>query len=527
MRKLFQYISYLIVCLIPITAVLSADSDPVVDSGVRYAQLAYVDGDVMHQPGSALQEQIAQVNYPILPGDRLITGSDGLAEIQIDDGSVVWLGSDSKYDMQTLDFTGDGSAQRTEMKLWVGDMYVRFRRPANPESIRRIDFGSGTLESAQNGLVRIQRESGGARTVSVLDGEIALNSGGTKTVITAGHAMRFDPESGNWETVRISDKMDSFDEWVSDRDESLSANVSKAEHVPPEMRDQAAEMDNAGKWVFNAHFDCWCWAPYVSMGWVPYHYGYWDWIPGWGWTWIPYEPWGWVPYHYGYWAFYYECGWIWVPHWRWGPHWAAWRCDGRSVHWVPISPDDPVDRAGRLRANAVPVNSKLKIGIPVESSMQLDPQIQNHLAASGYSGRAAGSVWRNTPPRELKFMDSPGKMSGRELRISPGGRMAPGRGRSLYPGTRNAPGRRRRSISPFHFRRPRQLQRHGSNSSSQIPLRPGNLPSAVAENLPAKAPVHVSFWRKLGEIAGKVIGKGTAAKVGSVTKKAGKGLLKR
>jgi len=155
--------------------------------------------------------------------------------------------------------------------------------------------------------------------------------------------------------------------------------------------------------MYNVYLGGYCWAPFVSIGWTPYHFGYWDWIPGWGWTWIPDEPWGWTAYHYGYWAFYYEYGWIWFPHWRWGSHWASWRSYGRSVHWIPIHPRDELDSQGRLLQGSTPKNSRLELGIPVEAGQSFDDLLQRMPVRTRHSldSLPSSSGWQNDPPVEI------------------------------------------------------------------------------------------------------------------------------
>ena len=76
---------------------------------------------------------------------------------------------------------------------------------------------------------------------------------------------------------------------------------------------------------------------------MPFRSGRWCWY-SFGWTWVSYEPWGWIPYHYGRWANVNGYGWSWVP----GPRYVSW-CPGavnwvqgtQWVGWVPLAPHEP------------------------------------------------------------------------------------------------------------------------------------------------------------------------------------------
>jgi len=372
------------------------------DDGIRYTRMSSVSGDVFIQSSFEMEEQPARMNHPFLPGDRLITGSDGAVEIQIDDGSIAWVYHDSKMDLDTLAFGEAGTTQVTGFKLWVGEAYFRFRTPANLESVRFVGFGHGRVYVDKQSLFRIHTEPDGRVECYVKGGEIRISEQGNDQVIRAGHAMSFDPGDDMWKTIDVPVD-DVFDEWVIERDKYLGGAYMNKDYIPPHMKDRAVDLEENGRWVYNVYLGSYCWSPFVSIGWVPYHYGYWDWIPGWGWTWIPDEPWGWVPYHYGYWAFYYEFGWMWVPHWRWGPHWASWRCHGHSVHWVPIHPEDRLDNRGRLIEGAVPRNSRIELGVPVEASQDINELLAHSVVQSnkGVAVIPKSVQWRNDPPESI------------------------------------------------------------------------------------------------------------------------------
>src|SRR6516225_5953860 len=66
-----------------------------------------------------------------------------------------------------------------------------------------------------------------------------------------------------------------------------------------------------GRWVVAGSYGN-CWVPSgVAAGWAPYTYGQWD-YSDYGWTWASNDPWGDIPYHYGTWAWVDGYGWVWV-----------------------------------------------------------------------------------------------------------------------------------------------------------------------------------------------------------------------
>jgi Family of unknown function (DUF6600) len=400
--------------------------EQVSESGIRYSRMSIVSGDVTIQLRSEGEEQPARMNYPFLEGDRLVTGEDGAVEIQFDDGSIAWLYHDSKIDMSELGFGSDKSSQVSGIRLWVGDFYVRIREPANLESTRYIEMGSARLYAPHQSFLRILMEPDGSLEIYVKEGTLQINGSDGKRDIQAGDTYRFDTMDNTWREIEIPES-DAFDEWVIERDKYLGGAYHTDNNIPDDRYEAYADFHGHGRWMYNVYLGSYCWSPFVSIGWAPYHFGYWDWIPGWGWTWIPDEPWGWTAYHYGYWAFYYEYGWIWVPHWRWGSHWASWRTYGRSVHWIPIHPRDKLDSHGRLMEGSIPKNSRLELGIPVEAGQSVDDLLQRIPVQSSQNldSMPTSTGWRNNPPVEIT-------RQARESFHTPGLRQ---RQNSINPGT--------------------------------------------------------------------------------------------
>ena len=406
MKKEILKITIVIQSLIIFSFIASAQNS-VSPSGVRYSRLSQVIGDVQLFKSSGLNSIEATVNMPFLQGDRLITGSLGHSEICIDNGSFIWIWNDSKLDVEQLGYSQKADSQVSIFRFWVGQILVKFNQKAHPDSVQCIEFSNFRLETESNSMFFLETQNDGTIQINILDGSAAIHLQSGKYQLSTGFSVTFDPSSEKVQKSHYQINSDFLD-WVMDRNKSFIGIGSSASYLPDGYETAARDMDSAGRWTFNANLSTWCWAPYVSMSWVPYRYGFWDFVLGWGWTWIPEEPWGWFVYHYGYWAFFYECGWIWVPHWRWGAHWAAWREYDHAVHWVPLHPRDHLNAAGRLLDGAVPNNSQLKIGIPVETSLSNDAHLhkllinQNQLNPMTHSG----GKWLNNPESPLQLKDN-------------------------------------------------------------------------------------------------------------------------
>ena len=79
------------------------------------------------------------------------------------------------------------------------------------------------------------------------------------------------------------------------------------------------------------------WRPDVIPDWEPFYYGHWVWTDD-GWAWVSYEPYGWLVYHYGYWDYQPGFGWFWVPDDIWSPAQVQWYTFGDYAAWAPLPP---------------------------------------------------------------------------------------------------------------------------------------------------------------------------------------------
>ncbi len=95
-----------------------------------------------------------------------------------------------------------------------------------------------------------------------------------------------------------------------------------------------------GEWVEDPEYGR-VWRPYatvVGVNFTPYETcGTWVYTE-YGWTYSCDWDWGWLPFHYGAWDWFGDYGWCWVPDYTWGPGWVDWRSGGGYVGWRPSHP---------------------------------------------------------------------------------------------------------------------------------------------------------------------------------------------
>ncbi|MDW8480032.1 MAG: hypothetical protein RML12_09920 [Xanthomonadales bacterium] len=141
-----------------------------------------------------------------------------------------------------------------------------------------------------------------------------------------------------------------FERFAFERDRELD-RAAALRYVPDDLIGYR-ELDRYGRWEVVRDYGPVWFPSRVSLGWTPYRYGHWVWLPVYGWTWIDEAPWGFAVSHYGRWIWW-GGRWGWVPCPRryrayWAPalvvfyggrHWSVGYASA-PVGWFPLGPGD-------------------------------------------------------------------------------------------------------------------------------------------------------------------------------------------
>lgn len=296
------------------------------DSLTSLSYISYLERYATIFPASQKESLDAVVNMPILPGDRLETARGSRAEVQLADGSTVWLDQFTTLDFDAIAWSRDTSAPRTVLFLATGTVAVEVG--PNAPSVR-LDTKAGTVYLAKGGLYRLEAQADHLRVVAV-KGTAELPAGVGSTLLRAGLAAWVvdGEEVGPFTWVGYENE---FWQWVTERRNPPLASTT-ARYVQNQTR--AYILDSYGDWVYVTELGAYGWRPRVSLTWVPYRFGRWYWTPV-GWSWVSYEPWGWYPYHYGSWYFSVGIGWVWFWDQVWAPAWVHWIYTPGYIGWCP------------------------------------------------------------------------------------------------------------------------------------------------------------------------------------------------
>ncbi len=310
----------------------SASNDPIP------VRVRAFEGTITVQRAHDGEAAEALVNLPLDAGDRLRSDARGRAELVLQDGSVIWMGSETTLDIAALPLASGGE---TLLRLWTGSAIVR--RPPQVEArfTLRIDMphGSGRLLGA--GLYRVDFDADRRAWLSVLSGVAELEAGGLSERLNAGERSFAEAGTAPAEPLVFNTtEQDELALWQADRTAALAGaeqQVRSRDYVPRTLVYQAAELEPYGSWVYHDDFSAWAWRPTagISVGWSPYHHGRWVYGYG-GWNWVSASPWGWVTSHYGRWHHLPSAGWVWFPGRVYSSAWVSWYVGGGYVGWCPI-----------------------------------------------------------------------------------------------------------------------------------------------------------------------------------------------
>ncbi|MGB8260987.1 MAG: DUF6600 domain-containing protein, partial [Terracidiphilus sp.] len=313
------------------------DDDPPAQAG----RLSFVSGAVSFQQLGADDWVQAAPNYPLGPGDRIFTDSDGRAEIQI---GRTYLRIGPNSDLTFVNYTPRGLS----FGLASGSVHLR-AHSLWPGQTLHINTPNGTATLPQPGELRVDvlNDQEAALFTSFNGAVLLAGAGGYEQYLDSGQAVELvgtNPVFPQWFAPA---ELDDLDRWSQQRDRQMM-HIASYQYVSPEMPG-VEDLDANGIWLPGTEYGA-IWFPNnVPAGWAPYHYGHWVNHAPWGWVWVEEESWGYAPFHYGRWVNF-GGRWGWVPgppaaHPVWSPALVAFgggvRVGGVGVSvWFPLGPGE-------------------------------------------------------------------------------------------------------------------------------------------------------------------------------------------
>jgi hypothetical protein len=288
----------------------------------RAARLTVAQGTVtVNTPGNT-ESVPAQVNVPLLMGLQLVTGADGQAEVEFEDGSVARLTPNSALSLDNLSIQPNG-VFITSVRLMQGLAYFELR--ATPQYLYAVAAGDDVLTPVENTTVRVNFDEPPA-IFAVLDGTAHVErqiadsaNAGYQADVRAGESLRGDATDATRYFLNQGIAEDSWDQWNEDLDQTEAAEAADSTSVRNNYEGAQgygwSDLDANGTW-YNVPGQGPVWQPEIAaddMSFDPYGDGEWVAYPSAGYLWASAYPWGWTPYRCGTWSFFGGFGWGWLP----------------------------------------------------------------------------------------------------------------------------------------------------------------------------------------------------------------------
>ncbi|MEO7795465.1 MAG: DUF6600 domain-containing protein [Thermoanaerobaculia bacterium] len=313
------------------------DGAPLSDERSSYSFLRTLEGSATVASAGEGVSGALEVRQPLLTGDQVRVGQRSRIEITLADHNRLHLDADTGVVLERLAFSGDREERVTVLRLEGGELLLEVADEALGDELPQVVTANATIYVQEPGQYRIEagvEENGESWTRVVTRrgyAEIVTDRG--SSVVREGEAMLAQGDRSARLELAAADSLDALERWSAGlADQALSTSRS-ARYVEPHLAYDSAPLDEAGDWV--EYESVRYWRPYVSSGWRPYWQGRWDWTPS-GYTWISYEPWGAVPYHYGRWCSLPGYGWAWRPGAVYSPAWVYWNWTSGWAGWVPM-----------------------------------------------------------------------------------------------------------------------------------------------------------------------------------------------
>jgi len=355
---LLAMIFALVFSLAPLSRAQDYQDDDGHDSQARIVRISYVEGSVRLDSGQGYES--ATMNVPLMERDWLQTGSDGWAEVQFEDGSLVRLAPDTVIAFTQLARASSG-ATLTTVDLDQGE--AEFKVAQHNDGEFNVTVKKNTIALTRSSSFRVTSTNANPLEVAVWKGEVGVSDtdNGGEVAVKQNETFVLDPNDVARYALDKGVDADDLDQWSTQRDDALSTYASSSgRYIQSPYQYGTSDLNYYGQYYDVPGYGE-VWQPNnVGYNWDPFSNGYWSYSPGFGYTWVSAYPWGWMPYRYGRWVFVNGRGWCWAP-----GGWSRWYSRPRLVNAPPgfHAPRPPADKRivdrnpGRNHHEPPPVSS--------------------------------------------------------------------------------------------------------------------------------------------------------------------------
>jgi hypothetical protein len=278
-------------------------------SRARIVRVSYVEGEVVLDSGRGYES--VTMNVPVTEHNWLQTRSNGWAEIQMEDGSVIRLAPDTVIAFDELSRASSGGTTTT-VDLDQGE--AEFKILKHDGSDFQIAVKNKTIALGHSGFFRVTSTNSDPMEIAVWKGDLSVHDpeSGDEIAVNKNETFVLNPADVAEYALNKGTEGDELDEWSKQRDDSLRTYAAANRYMRSPYQYGASDLNYYGQYTEDPEYGN-VWQPNgVGLDWDPFSNGYYA-DSGIGATWISSYPWGWMPYRYGRWVFINARGWFWQP----------------------------------------------------------------------------------------------------------------------------------------------------------------------------------------------------------------------
>ena len=245
-------------------------------SHARIVRISYLQGTVQYNGAPAV------MNSPVTEDGRLVTGTDGLAEVEFEDQSAIRLASETQISFAQLARLSTGEA-RTRVDLEDGE--AEFLIPASSAGRFAVNARGKNILFKHPGRFRILNTDATPLEIAVWKGEAGVRDieSGREVTLKAHETFALNPEDLAQYKLEDTVLADDLDRWSEQRDQDLRSNYVASNTYNNTLYDQYYQTGGYGNGYFAPY--PYSFYDYNAFG-CPYGFGqpFWFGSPGYCWN---------------------------------------------------------------------------------------------------------------------------------------------------------------------------------------------------------------------------------------------------
>src|SRR5262245_50698669 len=254
---------------------LLALAAPAAAESGSYGYFRVVEGSATLIQAGSDERTSAEINQPVLAGDRIQVPERSRVEIALADRNLLRVDGGSELILERLAASPDRDDRATVLRLLEGNLQLVVTQDSLGDELPRIETPNATVYPQNYGVYRITADREGWSEVVVRRGtaEIVTDRGTER--VRADEEAIVDGDRYAEIQVREAGGFDTLERWARQMDDEYAS--ADQPYVDDNLRYQAAPLARYGSWVTVDGSPYW--RPRVAAGWRPYYDGRWIYTP--------------------------------------------------------------------------------------------------------------------------------------------------------------------------------------------------------------------------------------------------------